>query len=180
MRKEIFQEIEVPEGMDAEIKGDILKIKSKDAEIEKKFGMNKISFEKKGGKIILGNKKATKNEKKMINTIAAHIRNMIAGLNEKYEYKLRICSSHFPITVEVNGNEVLIKNFLGEKVPRKTRILKNVEVNVEKDIIKVSSFNKENAGQTAANLEKATVVRARDRRAFQDGIFITSKAGRAI
>jgi len=180
MKKEIFQEIEIPEGVEAEIIENVLTIKGKEGEIKKKFNINKITFEKKDNKIIIRNKKATKNEKKMINTISAHIKNMIKGVQEKFEYVLKICSSHFPMSVEIVGNEAIIKNFLGEKIPRKAKIIENVNVEINGDIITINSHDKELAGQTAANFEKATKIRSRDRRVFQDGIFITSKAGREI
>ena len=35
--------------------------------------------------------------------------------------------------------------------------------------------NVEDVGQTAANLERATVVKGRDIRVFQDGIYVVSK-----
>ena len=35
--------------------------------------------------------------------------------------------------------------------------------------------NVEDVGQTAANLEQATVVKGRDIRVFQDGIYVVSK-----
>ena len=180
MKKEIFQEIEIPEGVEGKIVGNILTIKGKEGEIKRKFNINKITFEKKDNKIIIGNKKATKNEKKMINTISSHIRNMIKGVQEKFEYVLKICSSHFPMNVEVVGNEAVIKNFLGEKIPRKSKIIENVDVAIKGDIITINSHDKELAGQTAANFETATRIRSRDRRVFQDGIFIINKDGRDI
>ena len=180
MRKEIFQEVEIPHGMEAEIDGNIVKIKGNLGENRKKFNMRKIKIEKKDNKIVVGSKIATKREKRMIKTIAAHLRNMIKGVEKGFEYKLKIVYSHFPITVEIHGNEALIKNFIGEKVPRKTKILPNVDVKIDKDFIKIFSSDKESGGQTAANFEKATRIRLKDRRVFQDGIFIINKAGKEI
>jgi len=180
MKKEIIQEVEIPENVEAKINGSVLIIKGKEGETSKNFNTNKLVFEIKDNKIVIKNEKATKSEKKMINTITAHVRNMIKGVQEKFEYKLKIVFSHFPISVELKDNEAIIKNFLGEKISRISKIPNMVEVNVDKDIITVRSHDKELAGQTAANFEKTTKIRMKDRRVFQDGIFITNKAGRAI
>jgi len=180
MRKEIFREIEIPEGVEVELVGSLLKVKGVEGESQRNFNINKVSLEKKNGMVVVGNKKATKKEKKLINSAAAHIKNMIDGVQKKFEYQLKVCFSHFPISVDIKGKEVMIKNFLGERVPRKTIIPEGVEVEIDKDVIKVVSVDKELAGQVAANFETATRIRSRDRRIFQDGIFITSKAGREI
>jgi len=180
MKKKLFNEIEIPEGIEVEIDGTKIKIKGKEGELERNFNVTNILIEKKDGKIIIGNVKSTKKEKRLMNTITKHIKNMLKGVQEKFEYKLKICFNHFPITVEIKGNEAVIKNFLGEKIPRKIKILQDAEVEIQKDIITIKSNDKEIAGQTAANFEKATRVPMKDRRIFQDGIFITSKAGREI
>jgi large subunit ribosomal protein L6 len=180
MKKSLSQIIEIPEGIEAEIEGTKLTVKGAKGTNEREFNLANLAFEKKGNEIIIGNKKSSKKEKRRMNTIAAHIRNMIKGTQEEFEYKLKVCFSHFPITVEVKGNEALIKNFLGERVPRKVKIPAGAKVVVEKDVLTVTSSDIETAGQAAANFENVTRIPNRDRRVFQDGIFITSKAGEEI
>ena len=46
---------------------------------------------------------------------------------------------------------------------------------VKGDIVTIEGNNVEHVGQTAANLEKATVVKGRDIRVFQDGVYTISK-----
>lgn len=177
MRLNIREEIQINEGIDVEIKGRKVTIKKEEKKIEKEMP---IKLKKQDDKIIIEIKKATKREKKLIGTTRAHIRNMLKGLEEDYFYKLQICSIHFPITVSVEDNKLVVKNFLGETKPRVVKLNKNVQVKIDKDIITVQSFDKELAGQTAANIEKAGKIKARDRRIFQDGIYITEKPGGKI
>ena len=180
MKKELYRKIEIPEGVSAELEGRTLKINGPEGENSRKFILGKVELTKEGNSISVGSKKATKKEKKMMNTIAAHVKNMILGVQKKFEYELKAVFSHFPVTLEVKGHELIIKNFLGEKVPRKAKILRGVSVEVNGNTIKVMSTNRELAGQTAANFETATRIRARDKRVFQDGIFMTKKAGSEI
>jgi large subunit ribosomal protein L6 len=174
MRKEVTETIEIPEGMEAILENKILTVKKGENKLERKF--SGFEVKKEGKNIVLHYSEATKKTKKLIKTAAAHIRNMISGLGEKYVYKLQVCFVHFPISIELKQGELLIKNFLGEKVPRKAKLLAGAEVKLDKDIITITSFDKDIAGQTAANIETASRIRNRDRRVFQDGIFITQKS----
>lgn len=180
MRKELYKKIEIPEGVEAEIEGTRIKIKGPEGENARKFNTSSLELIKEGNIISLGSKNSTKKEKKLMNTIAAHIKNMILGVQEKFEYELKAVFSHFPITIEVKGHEVIIKNFLGEKIPRRTIVPKGVEIEVNGNLIKIRSTDKELAGQAAANLETVTMIKNRDRRVFQDGIFMIKKPGREI
>ena len=180
MKIKIHEEIEIPEGVHVTIEGNKIIVKGKHGENVREFKIAGIVLEKKEDKVILRCDKATKKEKRIIKTTKAHIVNMLRGVGEKFEYKLKVCFSHFPVNVEVKGKEVIIKNFLGEKIPRKAKLPEGVDIKVEKDVITIKSSNKELAGQTAADLEKATRISLRDRRIFQDGIFITSKNGREM
>lgn len=180
MRREIFQKIEIPEGVEAELNGNVLKVRGSEGENVRRLNSRGIDVEKKENEIMIGSKAATKKEKRMINTVSAHIRNMIKGVQEKFEYQLKIAHSHFPMTVDLQGNHAIIKNFLGEKVPRKAKIPEGVEVNIDNNVITITSTNKELAGQAAANFEKSTRISMRDRRIFQDGIFMINKAGKEI
>ncbi len=125
--------------------------------------------------IVLSAKKGNRKIIAVIKAFAAHLDNMFAGLDKKFAYELEICNVHFPMTVKVEGDKLVISNFLGEKEKRVAKILNYVDVEVKGQKITVSSHDIESAGQTAANIEQATLIRKRDRRVFQDGIFITRK-----
>jgi len=180
MKKSIFIEVEIPAGVEMNLEGDEIVVKGKEGVLRKKVRIERLSFEKKGNKMVIGNKASTKREKKMMNTIRAHLKNMIKGVQEKFVYHLKVVFHHFPITVEIVGKKAIIKNFLGEKIPRTAKIPEGAEVKVNKDMITIVSTDKEVAGQASANFETATRIRLRDRRVFQDGIFLTNKAGKLI
>jgi large subunit ribosomal protein L6 len=180
MKKSLFNEIEIPKEVEVEIDKTNVVVKGPKGENKKSFRVGSLDLKKQGDKIIIGYKKATKREKKMINTIAAHIKNMIKGVQEKFEYKLKICFSHFPFTVNVSGNKIEIKNFLGEKIPRTLQIPMGVEVKTDKEYVTIISSDKELAGKVASDFEKETKIKARDKRIFQDGLYIVNKAGREI
>ncbi len=178
MKQNIIKSIAVPEGVDVDVAGDRVAIKN--PPMERRFILHNVSLKKEGNSIILMADNATKREKKIIGSVAAHIKNMLS--QQLFEYRLQICSVHFPINVSIDksANEVVIKNFLGETKERRAKIIANVDTKIQGDIIVVSSRDKEAAGQTAANIEVATRISMHDRRVFQDGIFMTQKAGRKI
>ena len=180
MRREVIQKIEIPEGIEVSLEENKVKVKGTEGELEREFNFTKMDVKKENNEIVIVNKKATKSEKKRINTTASHIKNMIKGVNEGHIYKLKICSSHFPMNVSINNDELVVKNFFGEKSPRTLKIKSGVTTKVEGSEIIIESTNKELAGQAAADIEQLTRITNKDRRIFQDGIYITEKDGKKI
>lgn len=173
--KKLVEEIVIPDGVEVNI-DDGISVKGEKGHVTRSFMIPLISINIENKKIILKalSKKLTKKDKRVIGTISSHIRNMIKGVVDGYEYRLKICSGHFPISVGVEGNKVVIKNFFGEKIPRKVEF-SGVDVKVDGDIISVIGIDKEKVGNVAAKIEQITKIKGRDRRIFQDGCFIIKK-----
>jgi large subunit ribosomal protein L6 len=180
MKKDLERVIEIPEGVECVVNGKNVSIKGNGKELSKEFDIGKLSLATENNSLKISCKNSSRRESKMIGTIWAHINNMIKGLNEDFVYELEICNAHFPMNVKLDGERVIIKSFLGETKERISKVIEGVKVEIKGIKITVSSYDIEKAGQTAANLEKATRLRGRDRRIFQDGIFITKKCGREI
>lgn len=180
MKADIQLEIEIPEGVTVTADNGKITVKGPKGENKREFKDPKVKFEVKDGKILLDVKKASKREKSIINTYYKHIMNMINGTIEGFLYKLKICSGHFPMNVTVAGNKFVVKNFIGEKFPRTLVIKEGANVKIEGDVISVEGICKETCGQVAADIENLMRVTNRDRRIFQDGIYIIEKAGKSI
>ncbi len=172
---EIEKEIEVPEGVTATVTGGRVAVKGPKGELSREFKAKSLSIRKKGNSIIVSSRFPKRGDKAMVGTIIGHISNMIKGVTGGFEYRLRIYYSHFPMNVSVDGGDVVIKNFLGEKYPRKSKIVGNTKVDVKGQDITVYGPSIEDVGQTAANLVLATKIGRKDPRIFRDGIFLVEK-----
>ncbi len=146
-----------------------------EGKIERTFREKLIELSVKDNALTVKALKPTRKAKRIMNAVTAHLRNMVKGVTKKYSYKLKICSGHFPMNVSLSGNGIAVKNFIGEKHDRKKKIKQDVELKLEKDIITVTGIDKEKTGQAAAEIEKLTRIKNKDRRIFMDGIYIIQK-----
>lgn len=171
--------IEIPDGINVEVEKFKVKVSGPKGTLEKDFYSpmfaKEIAIKKIDNKIMISSESKRKKVKAMVGTIKSHILNMAKGVKEGFTAKLKIVYMHFPFTVKITGKEILVNNFLGEKTPRKTTIVGDCKVEIKGDEIIVTGINKEDVGATFSNLEHVTWIKARDRRVFQDGIFVTEK-----
>jgi len=175
---EINEKVTIPDGVTASIENDILKIKGEKGELSRAFSHPKIDITLNGKVVVIHSKDVRRKEKALTGTFVAHINNMIKGVTEGFEYKMKTVFSHFPIKTSVDNNEFVIQNFLGERSARRAKILDGVTVEVKGEDVTVQGIDKEKVGQTVANIERATRVKKRDIRVFQDGVYRISKGGR--
>lgn len=173
---QIKQEMKIPDGVSITIEGKTVHVKGQKGSISKMLSHPKIVMAIQGTVVQFSCAQSPRRkEKALIGTFKAHIRNMIKGVSKGYECKMKTVFSHFPIKTSVEGNHLLIQNFLGERFPRKAEILPGVKVEIKGENLILTSIDKEKVGQTAANIERATKVKNRDIRVFQDGIYIVSR-----
>ncbi len=176
----VFEEVRVPEGVEVVVEGKKVTVRGPKGELSRDFSHARHVFirldeDEEGKKVVVEAFFANRKAKALVGSIASHIENMITGVTKGFRYKLKIVFSHFPITVKVQGDKVVIENFLGEKAPRIAKIMPGVAVKVQKNDVIVEGIDIEAVGQTAANIELATKVKDKDRRVFVDGIYIYEK-----
>ena len=174
---EVKEQITIPEGVTASVDNGTLTIKGEKGELARVFSHPKINLIVNSNVVEITSKNVRKKDKALIGTFVAHINNMAKGVTNGFEYKMKTVFSHFPIKTSVEGNEFVIQNFLGERAPRKAKILEGVTVEAKGENVTVTGIDKEKVGQTVANIERATKVKKRDIRVFQDGVYRISKGG---
>ncbi len=180
MKQDLREELALGDKVMADLKGTVLTVKGPKGQVSRQFEDRRVRIVVEKSNIIVNVSEATKRQKTVLGAFCAHIKNMIHGVIEPYVYKLQICSGHFPMSLSVSGDEFVIKNFLGESVPRKVQLMKGSDVKITGNEITVISPDKEIAGQNAAKIESLCRITNRDRRIFQDGCYITSKAGKNL
>ena len=170
----------MPAGVSASMQGSVLTVKGPKGSAIRDFRNTLAHISLEGQKVMITFKRDSKRERKNVGSFRAHLNNLIKGVQEPHQYRLKICSGHFPMNVAVVNKELVIKNFFGEKTPRKVTLRPEVTVKIEGQEIILESADKEAVSTLAGAIEQATRRPGFDRRVFQDGIYITSKAGRDV
>ncbi len=174
---EYAEEVTVPEGVELRIEGDEVVVSGSRGELRRRLAYPGVRIRKEGSTVYIEAELPRRKHRAMVGTFRAHIQNMIKGVTQGFIYKLKVVHSHFPMTVRVEGDEVVVENYLGEKVPRRIKIFGNCRVKVAGDEVVVEGINKEEVGQTAARIEQLTRPGRRDPRTFQDGIYLVERDG---
>lgn len=169
----IEHSVTIPEGVTANISEDgVVTITGPKGSLNRAFQSKVINLFEDGNGLIVRVDLPRRKQRALAGTWNAHLNNMVKGVTDGFTLNLKAFYSHFPMTMQANGDTFTVNNYFGERVPRTAKILDNVEVKVSnKTEITVTGIDKEAVGQTAANIERCTTVKNRDRRVFQDGIY---------
>ena len=169
---EAVKSVEVPDGVEVQVEERIVTVNGEKGTVTRDFSKAPVTVELDGKTVKVRANWPRKREAALVGTISSHIQNMIVGVTKGFTYKLKIVFAHFPISVKVKENTVLIENFTGERSSRKARIMGDVKVLAKGDDVVVQGINLEDVSQTAANIQKATKVKKKDPRVFLDGIYV--------
>ncbi len=176
----VEKRVSISEDVEVSFDGSVMVVKGPKGEVRKTMEYPGVTVRKDGSEIVMGAENPKKRQWAIIGTYEAHTKNMIKGVSVGFEYKMKVIYSHFPMGVKVEQSTISVENYLGEKVPRKTRIVGGCEVKVKGTEITITGNNIEEVGQTAANIEQLTKVKNKDPRVFQDGIYLIEKDGALI
>ena len=172
----ITRQVEIPPGVNVALEGNALTVSGPKGTLVRDMRFPQIDVRIEDGEVVVSTTSDKKRFLAMSGTLEAHVKGMIRGVVEGYEYRMRVVYSHFPIQLKLQGNRLEIGNFLGEKQPRTAKIIEGVTVKIGNDEVTLTGIDKEKVGNTAANIEHATKITKRDPRVFQDGIYITERA----
>ena len=170
--KGIRERVDIPDELEVSLDNVVFTVSGPNGELSKKFDMQGIEIEEESGDLIVSSDTSRKEKRASVGTVVSHVQNLCKGVTDGFTSKLKVFYSHFPISINTADRELVIENFIGEEEPRRAEIVGDTNVEIDGEEIFVSGSDKEEVGQTAANIEQTATVENRDPRVFQDGIYI--------
>jgi len=168
-------EIQIPDDVKVNLKGSMLQVQGPLGNVYKNFKKIPVLIEINDNKILLKKTGVRKKYLAILNTSKSLIQTLCVGVVDGFTIKMKIVYSHFPITVKVEGKNVLIENFQGERAPRISPIKGATNVTVKGDDVIITGHVLTDVTQTAAEIELNSRVKNKDHRVFLDGIYKYSK-----
>ena len=168
-------EVTIPEGVTVSLKKHMLQIQGPLGKTFKNFRKIPVNLEVADNKVNLKAIGKKKKDYAILNTTRSIIRNLCKGVINGYTIKMKVVFAHFPITVKVEGKNVLIENFQGERAPRISKIIGETKVSPKGEDVIITGHVLTDVTQTAANIQTRTRVKEKDHRVFLDGIYVYDK-----
>ena len=168
-------EIEIPDDVSAETDHLELTVEGPNGSVTRRLWYPDIDVSVADGAVVVATESDDAKTDATVGTFESHVANMIHGVTEGWEYAMEVYYAHFPMQVNVEGDEVVIENFLGESAARRTPIRGDTDVQIDGETVTLTGSDKEAVGQTAADIEQLTKVTDKDTRVFQDGVYIVEK-----
>lgn len=163
------EEVEIPQNVKVSVEkigpfDYVVKVKGPLGEITKEFRNTPVVMNLRDGKVVLEVFNARKKEYAILGTYKGILRNMFLGVTKGWRYKLKVIYTHFPMLVKVQGNQLIIENFLGRKSKIVLTIPSGVKVEVKgKEDIIVEGVDKDLVSQFAATIQSAVELRGDER-----------------
>jgi len=164
-------EIQIPENVKVSLKGSMLHVQGPLGKAYKNFKKIPVLIEINNNKILLKKTGERKKHQAILNTARSLIQTLCIGVVDGFTIKMKIVYSHFPITVNIEGKKVLIKNFQGERAERVSVIKGDTLVVAKGDDVIITGPVLTDVSQTAANIQLNSKVKNKDHRVFLDGIY---------
>lgn len=168
-------ELDVPENVTATMHKNMLQVQGPLGKTFKNFRKIPVNVSIDNGKVSIKAQGKRKRDYAILNTARSIIRNLFEGVSEGYTIKMKVVFAHFPITVNVKNDLVLIENFQGERSHRRAKIVGQTKVVPKGDDVILTGHVLTDVTQTAGNIEQHTKVKGKDHRVFLDGIYIFEK-----
>ncbi|MFC7185391.1 50S ribosomal protein L6 [Halorubrum yunnanense] len=168
-------EIEIPDDVSAETDHLELTVEGPNGSVTRRLWYPDVEVTVEDGVVAIAAENEDAKTNATVGTFESHVANMVHGVTDGWEYTMEVYYAHFPMQVTVEGDEVVIENFLGERAQRRTPIRGDTDVQVDGETVRLTGSDKEAVGQTAADIEQLTKVTDKDTRVFQDGVYIVEK-----
>jgi large subunit ribosomal protein L6 len=166
--------LKIPEGITIKVEGNVIAVKGSLGENRRRFNAALLDISSGPEGVVIKSTDVKALKKKAFvseRSLAKEITNDINGVTKHFEIKMQTLHAHFPLTAEVKGNVMLIKNMIGERAAREAKIAGSTKIDIKGQDIRIYGPMLDDVSQTAANIRKASKIRRKDERVFQDGVY---------
>lgn len=173
--EKLVTSVPVPDGVSVNMNRHMLVVDGPKGRAIKSFRKIPVGIDVGTDSISLRAAGSRKRDYATLNASRSLIRNLCEGVVEGYTVKMKIVYAHFPVTIRVDADRVLIENFQGERAPRIAHIQGATRVDAKGDDVILTGHVLTDVTQTAANIQQVTRIKNKDRRVFLDGIYVYEK-----